>query len=107
MLFDAGWNNKLAAVQWLRQQGADWPSGFTGTALLLNGRKQVCWTVPVVRWALNNGSTWGNWQCAHLRADLYDIAYRKQRARQLFTWAHKNGCPCTCVVADPPAAVMA
>jgi hypothetical protein len=102
MLAEAGWGNKLDAVKWLRQQGASWPSSFCD--LLDSKGAQVCWTVRVVRWALDSGCTWGEWQCAQLRPELYNSQWRKAQARKLFSWAHKNGCPCTC---DAPAAIMA
>jgi hypothetical protein len=52
MLFRAGWSNRLAAAQWLRQQGADWPASFCNTAAIDSTSRPVCWTVRVVRWAL-------------------------------------------------------
>eukprot|EP00953_Heterococcus_sp_UTEX-ZZ885_P009067 5383-Heterococcus_DN1.PRE.3 len=96
MLFSAGWNNQLAAAQWLRQQSADWPSCFYGTAVVRKEEVKVCWTVRVVRWALNNGCTWGEWQCDQLQPALYSGEYYAWQAERLFDWAHKNGCPCTC-----------
>jgi hypothetical protein len=48
MLFDAGWENRLATVKWLRQQGADWPSSFFDTAAVGGHERKVCWTVRVV-----------------------------------------------------------
>jgi hypothetical protein len=103
MLFSAGWSNQLAAAQWLRQRGADWPSSFLGTAVVKKDQVKVCWTLHVVRWALDNGCTWGDWQCAQLQPELYTSKFRRWHAGDLFAWAHRNGCPCTC---DPPAAGM-
>jgi hypothetical protein len=41
MLFAAGWSKTMSAAKWLRQQGADWPSSFTGTALV-QGKRSKC-----------------------------------------------------------------
>jgi hypothetical protein len=95
-LFEASWQNMWEAAKWLRQQGADWPSSFYGTVVVGRDKGQVCWTAPIVKWALDNGCTWGEWQCNQLQADLYATEYRKWQAINLFAWAHKNGCPCTC-----------
>jgi hypothetical protein len=96
MLFEAGQCNHMSAVKWLRQQGAEWPFSFTAAAEIDYEQTQVCWAVPVVRWALDNGCAWRNWQCDQLDPELYTSKYRKWQASKLFVWAHENGCPCTC-----------
>jgi hypothetical protein len=96
MLFDAGWQNRLSTVKWLHQQGAEWPSSFSAAAVVNSNHTQVCWTMPVVKWALNNGCTWGDWQCDQLDSDLYNTEWRKRQANLLLDWAHENGCPCNC-----------
>jgi hypothetical protein len=53
------------------------------------------WSKRTVQWALANGCTWGDWQCSLLSAERYVNGYVLQAA-ELFEWAHKNGCPCTC-----------
>jgi hypothetical protein len=96
MLFEAGWKDKWDAVQWLRQQGAGWPLRFVGAPMTWGVEKQVCWTANVVIRALNNGCSWGEWQCSQLLPELYTTNFCKSNAEQLFKWAHSNGCPCTC-----------
>jgi hypothetical protein len=45
LLFDAGWSNQLAAVQWLSQQGAPWPSSVFGTSEVRSQLVNKCWQV--------------------------------------------------------------
>jgi hypothetical protein len=84
MLFEAGWKNMGAAVQWLRQQGASWPNRFYARVVTSKEQRRVCWTARIVKWALDNGCTWGDWQCDQLRPDLYKEVYDKLQASKLF-----------------------
>jgi Ankyrin repeats (3 copies) len=53
MLLLAGANDHLAAAQWLRQQGAEWP---TSLQTWFSGRK-LEWSGEVLAWARANGCT--------------------------------------------------
>jgi hypothetical protein len=48
LLFDAGWSNQLAAVQWLSQQGAPWPSSVLGTSEVRSQLVNKCWQVHII-----------------------------------------------------------
>jgi hypothetical protein len=72
--------------------------------------------MPAIQWALDNGSTWLDWQCSKLEPLCYhcigtnemyihaehnddacwDEMCEKALAAEVFAWAHENGCPCTC-----------
>jgi hypothetical protein len=54
MMWIAGAHNNLTAVQWLKQQGAEWPAAFTQTQG--NGFKTE-WSGEVLTWAIANGCT--------------------------------------------------
>eukprot|EP00953_Heterococcus_sp_UTEX-ZZ885_P035548 18346-Heterococcus_DN1.PRE.2 len=102
MLETAAQDDNLQVVQWLRQQAAaEWPTNFCDTILVFdfnnpaNNRMNRCWSKRAVSWALANGGTWGNWHCSLSSAERYTGKYVPQAA-ELFEWAHKNGCPCTC-----------
>jgi hypothetical protein len=112
-LVEAGRAGSVAAAAWLRSLGAEWPVSFA--AYTTDGFLQLriqCWEVTAVKWAVANGCTWGAWQCQDLADDplqrdgvtfMYErlldwqtAASVRRRAAELFTWAHENGCPCTC-----------
>jgi hypothetical protein len=102
MLETAAQDDSLQVVQWLRQRAAaEWPTSFCDTILVFdfnspaNDRVNRCWSKRAVQWALANGGTWGNWQCSLFSAERHREKYVPQAA-ELFEWAHKNGCPCTC-----------
>jgi hypothetical protein len=97
MLEVAGVYSRTAAVKWLRKKGAEWPNSFASIALNFGcDCGKGCWTPTVMRWALANGCTWGEWQCQQLEPELYTYSNCKKNAIDVFAWAHKNGCPCTC-----------
>ena len=96
MLHRAAWHNRLAAVQWLRAHGAEWPAAFasdTGTTGVLF---KMCWSAAAVQWALSNGASWREWECEDCLAEKYELAQFRQQAAELLERAHVNGCPCTC-----------
>jgi hypothetical protein len=99
VLCTAAYDNRLEVVEWLYAQGAEWPQQLHAAAEYHGRPINVCWTAHVVRWALAHGCTWGNWQCQQLATDRYNEGYRRDRATELFAWAHQNGCPCTCETA--------
>jgi hypothetical protein len=97
MLNHAGWNSKLAAMNWLRARGAQWPQKFTGqfTAAGTGATVHQCWSASAVQWAIANGSGWLDWHCEDYAASHFSTFVAKQ-ARDVLEWAHANGCPCTC-----------
>jgi hypothetical protein len=97
MLLHAGRWYDVRPAKWLRQLGAVWPSTFIGSIMFQHVPcVKICWTVPAIKWALANGCAWGEWQCQKLNPDLYTLQGNKRSATEVFAWAHKNGCPCTC-----------
>jgi hypothetical protein len=107
MMLIAGFCNNLHVVKWLRTREVQWPKQLYGTATWDSISREVCWNPEVVRWALANGCTWGNWQCQLLTAERYVEHFSRETAIELFEWAHKNGCPCTCEAAAAAAAAAA
>jgi hypothetical protein len=112
-LCDAALFDKLDTVKWLREQGVAWPERFCNTNTGEN------WSLKCVQWAIANGSTWLVWRCQDLESHHYecrsdgpvhidntcsDIHCYRKHAQELFAWAHKNGCPCTCAHDAAPAA---
>jgi hypothetical protein len=113
MMWEDARLNKLDNVKWCREQGADWPNCFFDIQEMPFGD---CWSLRCVQWAIANGSTWCIWRCRDLAPRYYrcakhfwsdcspddctddccDPMCRNKQARALFTWAHENGCPCTC-----------
>jgi hypothetical protein len=91
--------DNLEAVQWLRQHAAaEWPDSFCDSVYDLDNDDELvntCWSQRAVQWALANGCTWGGWHCSLYSAERYTGRYERQAA-EVFEWAHKNGCPCTC-----------
>jgi hypothetical protein len=119
LMWQAGLHNHTATISWLHEQGTSWPRSFmqeqyievepTATVRFesSNSRRPVkCWPLAAVQLALSSGSSWGQWSCEELRESASTIHSDSQRAEQLFTWAHENGCPCTCE-ADRAAAAAA
>jgi hypothetical protein len=119
LMWQAGLHNHTATMSWLHEQGTDWPHSFVRVQTIdlsiaripsfdgSNSRRYVkCWPLAAVQLALSNGSSWGQWSCEELRESAGTIHSDSQRAEQLFAWAHRNGCPCTCE-ADRAAAAAA
>jgi hypothetical protein len=115
LMWEAGLRNCTAAVSWLHEQGTDWPYSFVRVDQVSAGRgpysrfnmisrRVTCWPVAAVQLALSSGSTWQQWNCIQLRDSPSTEHSDSQRSRELFTWAHQNGCPCSCE-ADKAAAV--
>jgi hypothetical protein len=93
-----------------------WPQSFHERTELYQGYYHQCWPAPAIQWALDNGSTWLDWQCWQLGPSNYyctglrkmysDAEHNddqcrvasceKRLAADVFAWAHENGCPCTC-----------
>jgi hypothetical protein len=98
MLNRAGWNDRLAAVQWLRERGAKWPAKFAGhfTAAGTGATVHQCWSLTAVQRATASGSGWLDWHCEDYAADKFSYLVAKQHAATVLEWAHANGCPCTC-----------
>jgi hypothetical protein len=99
MLVEAGRRFLLTPLKWLRKRGAPWPASFIGSTTFLHVPPvKIGWTVPALKWALTNGHTWAaaNWQCQQLAPELYVYPGCKKNAIQVFAWAHKSGCSCTC-----------
>jgi hypothetical protein len=94
----AGRRSNVAALQWLREKRAMWPSSFVDTTYSNGTSTNVCWQVAAAEWALTNGHTWADagWQCKQLALHLYSEEQHKLNASEVFAWAHTNGCPCTC-----------
>jgi hypothetical protein len=111
MLYYAGLAGNLTAASWLLQAGAPWPESYmrpiiARAAVAAGIPKTMCWPVSAVQWALSTGRTWGNWRCCDLARERYKSGRRRRSAKELFAWAHANGCPCTCE-ADAAAAAAA
>jgi hypothetical protein len=99
----------LDIVKWCHEQGAVWPESFYDIEITPDG--DFC-SLRCVEWALANGSsTWLTWRCQDLAPQHYqcdsdglvhsddacsDARCQRKHAAELFTWAHENGCPCTC-----------
>jgi hypothetical protein len=117
-LWYAGTEDELAIAQFALEQGAEWPESFWK---IDNALGSYCWSLRCVQWALANDSTWLDWRCQDLAPRFYECdtdgpvhsdetcysGCSRQRAVQLFTWAHENGCPCTCNEAAAPAVAAA
>jgi hypothetical protein len=82
------------AAEWLREQGAAWPNSF------LSGVPYwIEWTLPTVKYAIEHGAAWGDWDCQRFspQAAVQHLCLSsQQRSKELLDWAHANGCPCTC-----------
>jgi hypothetical protein len=110
----------IKSLQWLRDNGAEWPARFVLPASNCYERKQL-WATSSIQWALDNGSSWRDWQCSDLEANIFacskcknnvdntcrDPTCRKQKALDLFAWAHAKGCPCTCSSSAAPTTATA
>jgi hypothetical protein len=97
MLNDAASCERLAAAQWFKANGAQWPTAFASEYLDISQVSQKqCWSVSTVQWAVAAGSGWREWKCEDYAAEKYRLQHMKQRAAGVLTWAHANGCPCTC-----------
>jgi hypothetical protein len=91
----AGFNGHLAAAQWLRSLGAEWPAKlweydhYTTNAQGRRATPATCWNLNTLQWAISSGCPWGEpWPygvCTKLVACHYD---------EEVEWAHANGCPC-------------
>ena len=112
LLQGAAIENDLDCVKWLKATvGAAWPLKFylraTGSEHVdLSGPPVrgavLCWSLDCFRWARASGSDapWGNWRCQMYHAAWYTEGWYARQAKRIFTWAHANGCPCTCEVIE-------
>jgi hypothetical protein len=86
-----------------------WPHSFHMCTSVNDEYWFQCWSIPAIQWALDNGSTWLDWQCSQLAPQHYNCSdtehnddecwnemCEKRLAADVFAWAHENGCPCTC-----------
>jgi hypothetical protein len=97
MLDSAASCNHLALTKWLRARGAPWPSSFASKFTdQFAATVRQCWPVSAVQWAVAAGSGWLHWKCEDYAAEKYSKESMKHRAADVLTWAHANGCPCTC-----------
>jgi hypothetical protein len=103
MLNHAAWCNKLAAVKWLKAQGASWPTKFTDHYTGGTTTVHECWSLSAVQWAVASGSGWLDWRCDDYAEAKYTEPDAKQHAVAVLHWAHANGCPCTCGVQQQQA----
>eukprot|EP00953_Heterococcus_sp_UTEX-ZZ885_P012266 7034-Heterococcus_DN1.PRE.3 len=58
----AGQHGNLAVAQWLRAQGAEWPSSFLHHEWH-QPHTPICayWSLNTMQWARANGCPWGSW----------------------------------------------
>jgi hypothetical protein len=96
MLHAAACYSNMPTAQWLRTQGAAWPTSLCVIAKYGANPVGMCWSVSAVQWALSCGSGWLDWKCEEYAATQYNTEQFKQQATELLEWAHANGCPCTC-----------
>jgi hypothetical protein len=99
VLLEAGLMSDIATVEMLLQHGAEWPSSYVGEHRLNGETMRTCWHFRSVAWALSRGCNWGAWRCQKFAPQLYVDEEDRAVAVNLFEWAHKNGCPCTCEAA--------
>jgi hypothetical protein len=98
MLNRAGWCDELAAAEWLRAQGAEWPQAFAGICACFGSTATLtqCWSLSAAQWAIGSGSGWLNWKCEDYAQTNFAHTDHKKHAADVLQWAHANGCPCTC-----------
>jgi hypothetical protein len=98
LLFTAGFCSDLTAAKWLRAIGADWPMSFYEFQSDVFDGEPHPWSVATAQWALDSGCSWGEWCCLRLEPQPYHSGATKDErlTRELFDWAHLNGCPCRC-----------
>jgi hypothetical protein len=98
----AGQHGNLAAAQWLRAQGAEWPTAFVRCDWQQIGYyKTSYWQLNTMQWARANGCPWGAWSgdtcklvCVHERYSFSFNVHKMQQLRDAMVWAHAAGCPC-------------
>jgi hypothetical protein len=97
LLAEAGMLNDLEAAELLLSEGAEWPDSFAGQRQRLGGRMvHSCWRYAAVAWAVSKGYCWEGWRCQDLAPELFTTDDDREDAADLFKWAHRSGCPCTC-----------
>jgi hypothetical protein len=107
LLCEAGGMHNFPALNLMLAEGAEWPSSYVGEHMDDGKRTRACWRFQAVAWALSKGYSWGAWRCQDLAPELYTDDANRADAINLFEWAHKNGCPCTCEAAAADGAVVA
>jgi hypothetical protein len=111
LLLEAGGAYSIASLQLMQEAGAEWPESFIGEQSTGAHSRRVCWSFRAVAWPLGKGCSWGAWRCQDFAPELYtelhSDEYNRQNAKDLFKWAHENGCPCTCEAAAADGAVVA
>ena len=114
-LVEAGYSGELASAQYLRSLGAVWPRCFIAPysqsmhtpGCGYNGWYYACRTLPLLQWALAEGSTWQAWDsgcCRRLVSNYCDFlgvegvppALDSASTVTLLEWVHENGAPCGC-----------
>jgi hypothetical protein len=106
--------DELDTVKWCHEQGAAWPTSFYyhfEDKYNIGRFPSRCWSLKCVQWALAYGSTWLTWRCQELAPKDFGCGSagaehnddtcsnrncERTHATELFSWAHENGCPCTC-----------
>jgi hypothetical protein len=99
LLFIAGVMGRVDAAELMLHEGAEWPQCFVEQLQPSTDEPSTlfhCWHPKAVAWARSRGCPWGEWKCQDLSPELFDGHRRQCKAKKLFKWAHKNGCPCTC-----------
>jgi hypothetical protein len=98
MLSAAGMCSDLTAAKWLQANGAAWPDCFSDVWPDTSSGEPNPWPVATVQWALVSGCSWGHWECEAIDTQPFYNSETdlQRRTRELFDWAHDNGCPCRC-----------
>eukprot|EP00953_Heterococcus_sp_UTEX-ZZ885_P003350 2338-Heterococcus_DN1.PRE.5 len=84
MLIEAASCDKLAAAQWLRANGAAWPTKFASEYTTNAKTSKQCWSLSVLQWAIASSSGWLNWKCDEYDANNGIPAEASDHLRQYF-----------------------
>jgi hypothetical protein len=100
----AGQHGNLAVAQWLRAQGAEWPSSFLRHEWNQSHTYATCsyWSLNTLQWARANGCPCGDWSgetCVRLcslerQKSTRSTSKGTQQLYDAVVWAHAAGCPC-------------
>jgi hypothetical protein len=93
-------HGRVDGAKWLREiAGAPWHSACYA-AKLYRSSVQGYRNLTFSKWLLARADCcWDGWDCKVLVAERHRSDSYKQRAAELFTFAHQHGCPCTCEAA--------
>jgi hypothetical protein len=103
VMMHAGVKDELELLQWARQHAPTvwpdqlWEPSWRGSSM----RPINCWSLQCSQWAISQGCPWGVWteDVCRTAADVKVVSDKAmieaaQQSRR--TWAHANGCPCSC-----------